>query len=263
MSLPEDTLIDRWHPIARSEELAPGHVYHGRLLGEELALWRDDNGRANAWDNRCPHRGMRLTMGDNLGSELRCRYHGLRFSSVSGRCSVVPAHPDRAIREDIRPRVRSVAERYGWVWVSLADRTDEPVIAALAGAAGLTLRSIVVWAAAPVVAAALRHYRFVPTRALETQSAIPRMNNKSIDRLVVSSSSALENESGRVVLVVQPADECKSVIHGFAVGAFEPPARKRILRHHSQMLTELRDAIESAAPMDVERSGGALHGAAA
>ena len=86
---------NRWFPVARSEEVVARHVVQTQLLGQEAALWRDDSGLANAWENRCPHRGVRLSIGINTGSELQCRYHGWRYASGGGQCTFIPAHPDQ------------------------------------------------------------------------------------------------------------------------------------------------------------------------
>ncbi|HDS0942401.1 TPA: Rieske 2Fe-2S domain-containing protein, partial [Pseudomonas putida] len=54
--------------MATPEDLPKRHVFHATLMGQEMAVWRDDNGAVNVWENRCPHRGLRLTLGANTGS---------------------------------------------------------------------------------------------------------------------------------------------------------------------------------------------------
>eukprot|EP01032_Pedospumella_encystans_P034979 gene34979-39556_t len=56
-----------------------------QLLDLPLALWRDIGGQAHAWEDRCPHRGTRLSLGTQQGDTLRCAYHGWRFGA-SGKC---------------------------------------------------------------------------------------------------------------------------------------------------------------------------------
>jgi phenylpropionate dioxygenase-like ring-hydroxylating dioxygenase large terminal subunit len=46
------------------------HVFQAQLLGREFAVWRADDGNVNVWENRCLHRGVRLSIGINEGSEL-------------------------------------------------------------------------------------------------------------------------------------------------------------------------------------------------
>jgi len=82
-----------WHPLASLHDLVPRHVFWGRLLGRELAVWRADDGFVNVWENRCLHRGVRLSVGTNDGRELICRYHGWRYASRTAGCTYIPAHP--------------------------------------------------------------------------------------------------------------------------------------------------------------------------
>jgi len=60
---------------------------------EDLVVWRSASGVLSAWENRCPHRGMRLSHGFVRGESLACAYHGWHFE-CSGRCHYIPAHPD-------------------------------------------------------------------------------------------------------------------------------------------------------------------------
>ncbi len=45
-------------------------------MGQDLAIWRADDGFINVWADRCIHRGVRLSVGINDGAELACQYHG-------------------------------------------------------------------------------------------------------------------------------------------------------------------------------------------
>ncbi len=102
----------------------PRHVVHTALLGQELAVWRADDGTVNAWENRCPHRGVRLSIGTNLGHALKCRYHGWTYESGSARCIAIPCHPRLTPAAAIKVRAYPCAERQGLVWVRLAEEGD-------------------------------------------------------------------------------------------------------------------------------------------
>ena len=103
----------------------PRHIVHTALLGQELAVWRADDGTVNAWENRCPHRGVRLSVGTNLGHALKCRYHGWTYESGSARCIAIPCHPRLTPAAAIRVRAYPRMERRGHVWVRLAEEDDE------------------------------------------------------------------------------------------------------------------------------------------
>ena len=78
----------------------------------------------NAWENRCPHRGVRLSIGTNLGHALKCRYHGWTYESGSARCIAIPCHPRLTPAAAIRVRAYPCMERRGHVWVRLAEEDD-------------------------------------------------------------------------------------------------------------------------------------------
>ncbi|MFO1198272.1 MAG: aromatic ring-hydroxylating dioxygenase subunit alpha [Burkholderiaceae bacterium] len=109
---------DDWHPVAASASLVPGTIVPTRLLGTELAVWRDAGGRAHAWEDRCPHRGLRFSCGVAHGDGVVCGYHGWTFDA-QGHCVHVPAHP--GVRPSARACARTfeVRERYGLVWACL------------------------------------------------------------------------------------------------------------------------------------------------
>ena len=60
--LAEPVLFHDRHVVGRSQDLKAGKLLSARLLEQDLVLWRDDN-QALAWQNRCPHRGARLSLG--------------------------------------------------------------------------------------------------------------------------------------------------------------------------------------------------------
>ena len=109
-----------WHVLASSADLALRHVFHARVGPYNLALWRSDDGLVNAWENRCPHRSVPLSMGINLGQELRCQYHGWRFAAGSGECTTVPAEVGRRDNHAACVNSFDCIEQDGWVWVALA-----------------------------------------------------------------------------------------------------------------------------------------------
>lgn len=143
-----------WFPIAASADLPPRHVYHAELLGQELAVWRADDGYVNVWENRCLHRGVRLSIGLNLGQSLKCQYHGWVYSSRSSNCTYIPAHPENAPARVICNKTFPSAERHGLVWSRLAGEGSLPELPELEGL-GLVLRAIPVKRPAADVVAAL------------------------------------------------------------------------------------------------------------
>ncbi|MBC7479670.1 MAG: Rieske (2Fe-2S) protein, partial [Pseudorhodobacter sp.] len=62
MTQPRRILPD-WHPLALSASIEPGTSAGAVVDGTEIAVWRDTAGRVYTWEDRCPHRGMKLSFG--------------------------------------------------------------------------------------------------------------------------------------------------------------------------------------------------------
>jgi nitrite reductase/ring-hydroxylating ferredoxin subunit len=110
---------DVWFPVELSRHVPQGEVVQSMLHGQELALWRSADGKLQAWENRCPHRSVRLTLGFVADDQLVCRYHGWRYGS-DGRCTGVPSTPALSPPPAACVRVYACREAGGIVWASLA-----------------------------------------------------------------------------------------------------------------------------------------------
>ncbi|WP_376098004.1 Rieske 2Fe-2S domain-containing protein [Roseomonas sp. CCTCC AB2023176] len=118
---PGGALLRRyWQPIALREEMeGPRPVRPVRVLGEDLVLFRDDEGRLGLIDRGCPHRGVDLAYGRLEDGGLRCPFHGWLFAH-DGRCLETPGEPEgTTLHTRVRTRSYAVTERSGIVWAYL------------------------------------------------------------------------------------------------------------------------------------------------
>ncbi len=122
----ENTL---WHPVAQSHEVLKDAPLSVKLLDQAVVLWRDNEGAVQAFVDRCPHRGARLSMGRVENGHLECPYHGWQFAS-GGQCVKVPAVPDFVPPATQRVKSFDVQEAYGLVWVRLQEGEAENANAA-------------------------------------------------------------------------------------------------------------------------------------
>ncbi|MDR3476271.1 MAG: Rieske 2Fe-2S domain-containing protein [Devosia sp.] len=218
-----------WHPVASSEELPFRHVFHGQLLGQELAVWRADDGNVNVWENRCLHRGVRLSIGTNEGAELTCQYHGWRYANRSAGCTYIPAHPADAPARRIANRTYPVVERHGLIWsaVEAPPAFDDP----LPRGDWLALRPLPVNATPEAVLTALMDAREQGSDV----EVLPPLGAT----LVLAGS-----EGVRAAFFVQPVDSARAVIRGLIeLPAADPVA---MLRRFNRLLSALRDTVERA-----------------
>ena len=138
----ENTL---WHPVAQSHEVLKDAPLSVKLLDQAVVLWRDNEGAVQAFVDRCPHRGARLSMGRVENGHLECPYHGWQFAS-GGQCVKVPAVPDFVPPATQRVKSFDVQEAYGLVWVRLqegeAENANAPALPAFAAEADEHLRKV-------------------------------------------------------------------------------------------------------------------------
>lgn len=174
-----------WHPVAAVAELPLGHVYQTRLGDYPLAIWAASTGEINAWEDRCPHRGVRFSIGNVVNDELRCQYHAWRFASGSGACTAIPAHPRNKPAAAICAKVFPTVVRDGLVWTTLADPADDLP----PPAAGIALRPVICNASAAAATAALAE-RPISGATIYVQPIAP---DRSVLRGIAREDNSLEN----------------------------------------------------------------------
>ena len=89
-----------WWPVGFTEHVKEkGRPVRTKLLGEDLVLFRDGNGRLGLLGLHCSHRGTSLEFGRVDDRGIRCCYHGWLYD-VSGRCLEQPAEPEGSTFKD-------------------------------------------------------------------------------------------------------------------------------------------------------------------
>lgn len=105
-----------WVPIALGRDVPVGVTRAVILEGAERVVWRAMDGSVQVWEDRCPHRGMRLSLGFVRGNSLACLYHGWEYAAAS-HCVRIPAHPDLEVPNTIKAKSFPAAEAGGMIWV--------------------------------------------------------------------------------------------------------------------------------------------------
>lgn len=116
-----------WHPIALTENATqtPRRV---RVLGEDLILFRDGQGRPGLVAERCAHRGSSLYYGKVGNDGIRCCYHGWLFDN-QGQCLEQPCEPDpKKGCSRVKQPWYPVEERYGLVFAYMGPPDLKPVL---------------------------------------------------------------------------------------------------------------------------------------
>jgi nitrite reductase/ring-hydroxylating ferredoxin subunit len=143
-----------WYPVALSGGVPTGTSNGTHLLGEEIVVWRDGEGAPHVWEDRCPHRGMRLSFGFVRRDRIACLYHGWQYGA-DGRCLAIPAHPDLKVPPTITVWKHTCHEALGMIWAHLREATGTPSLPDdIDSSAFLPVRSIHVDCAAETLAEA-------------------------------------------------------------------------------------------------------------
>jgi 5,5'-dehydrodivanillate O-demethylase len=106
-----------WWPIGISADLKEKPTFV-KLLGEELVLFREPDGKTGLVGAHCPHRRANLCFGDALRGGIRCRYHGWLIDG-EGSVKATPGEPDKQFRETLKHIAYPTEELGGLVFAYL------------------------------------------------------------------------------------------------------------------------------------------------
>lgn len=125
----QKTLRKFWYATVKTEDLKSGPKPF-RLMGEDLVLFLDADGRPAALADRCCHRTAKLSKGWCENGNIVCGYHGWTYDR-DGRCVRIPQYPEgAAVSGNIATPAYRCQSRYGYAWVALeeplADLFDIP-----------------------------------------------------------------------------------------------------------------------------------------
>ncbi|MDG2475247.1 MAG: Rieske 2Fe-2S domain-containing protein [Paracoccaceae bacterium] len=223
-----DIEFSKWFPVASTSDLPYRHIFQAQLLGREYAIWRADDGHVNIWENRCLHRGVRLSIGINEGSELKCQYHGWRYANRTAGCTYIPAHPADAPARTICNNTYQSQEKYGMIWTC---ETPDGTVPEIEGFGSYTvLRPI------PINSSYKTIENFL------TNVGIPK------HQFVKSKSTVawqFKLESGtQISFFIQPQNNNISILRGIYSLHIEGAEKIKILKHYNSIMVEIRDKLE-------------------
>jgi len=119
-----------WTPVALARALRPGRPLPVEVGGERLVLFRDASGAPAALVDRCPHRGVALSLGTVEDGCITCPFHGWQLDA-GGQVRHVPWNPD-AKSATLRATSVPVREAGQLLWIYTAPveaAPSEPVVA--------------------------------------------------------------------------------------------------------------------------------------
>lgn len=126
-----------WYAVELDSKIAKGQRIEVRFQGISVAVFRGQDGKLGAIENRCPHRQVKLSDGDVKGCALACKYHGWAFDT-EGKLVAGGQHFQEKGLPNLRLRRYPVEVKYGLVFVffgdpALASERPLPTIPVLEG----------------------------------------------------------------------------------------------------------------------------------
>lgn len=107
-----------WYLAMPSHGLKKGEHLSKRILDNRILFGRDNDGKAFALSDFCPHRGIPLVHGTFDGRVIECQYHGWLFNT-EGICEKIPALTDDSPIDCRKIKVFNypIIEKSGIIWV--------------------------------------------------------------------------------------------------------------------------------------------------
>lgn len=115
---------DFWYIVAESHELGLNKVISRSVLGEWLAVFRDNNGKIAALQDKCLHRTAQISRGKVVGGELQCPYHGWKYGS-NGSVTHIPSMGPTFKAGSKCARAFEVIEQEGYIYVRLSSEKSD------------------------------------------------------------------------------------------------------------------------------------------
>jgi nitrite reductase/ring-hydroxylating ferredoxin subunit len=208
------TAASGWTPVALSASIEAGTSAGTQIDGFEIVVWRDNSGNAHVWEDRCPHRGMRMSFGFVRGDHIACLYHGWQYDT-GGQCRYIPAHPDLEVPATIKIPSYAVEERGGVIWTCLKETADASALPTLSEDV-TPIRSLYVDRPADAIAPLL------PCLPVDGANVT----------LEILPAGAILFTSGEFTLLIgrQAVATDKCALHIVAIGALDAAARQRLAK---------------------------------
>ncbi len=121
-------LRNAWYAAGFSDEFGR-HLLARTYLDEAVVIYRTADGKPVAFEDRCAHRRLPLSMGRLVEDQIECGYHGLVYD-CTGSCVKIPGQSRESIPPGARVRTYPVVDRhnYLWIWMGDARRADAGLI---------------------------------------------------------------------------------------------------------------------------------------
>ncbi len=128
---------DYWYAVEYDDAVKRGAIIEINFWKSSIALFRGNDGKLRAVENRCAHRQLKLSHGEVRDCNLVCAYHGWTYNE-EGRVVEIPHDLFGRQMPSFKVRSYPIKIRYGLIWIfpgdpELAEQRKIPEIPELEG----------------------------------------------------------------------------------------------------------------------------------
>lgn len=115
---------NQWYVILNSNEVKKNKIIGITRMGEKMIAWRNSSGNVSVMSDKCPHRGVSLSLSTIKNECIVCPFHGFEYD-ITGVCKVVPANgsgvkPPNALHVKTYP----TREENGFIYIWWGEERD-------------------------------------------------------------------------------------------------------------------------------------------
>lgn len=117
-----------WTPVCLIEEVSEpdGAPVKAKVLGENLVVFRDTDGKVGVLDEACPHRRASLVYGRNEEGGLRCLYHGWKMDAQGNVLEMTSEPASSGMMDKVKHKAYPTQEWGGMVWAWFGPVEEAP-----------------------------------------------------------------------------------------------------------------------------------------
>lgn len=112
-------LMDQWYVAGTTAEVKDT-PFARTICGEPLVMYRRTDGSIAVLEDRCAHRKAPLSLGEVVGDDIRCGYHGAQFDGT-GACTLIPSQRELPIPSAFRGKAYKAVELHDLIFVWMGD----------------------------------------------------------------------------------------------------------------------------------------------
>lgn len=125
-ALVNQVIVNSWIPLCRTTDLNRRPVYNIDFLDKSITVSKKGN-IYHVFDDRCPHRGAKLSDGDFDGECISCPYHNMEFDIEGGKCEgFIGDYNPKLIKAKLEKYETKVFDDI--VWACIGDSSPEFIV---------------------------------------------------------------------------------------------------------------------------------------